>query len=68
MTEVNNLETIYSALKALSLLRANVSDVFKHLLNSSQAVNGNQDSSESANDEHIKQLTQLIGNLTTRFR
>lgn len=67
MTEVGNLDTIYSALKALSLLRANVGDVFKQLLDSSQSVN-NTSESDDVNGAHIQQFKTFVSNLTNRFR
>lgn len=71
MGDVDKLETIYSALKALGLLRANVTELFNHITNRSQvpnhADNWEQTEPTSIND-YVKDLQSLIDNLSTRFR
>lgn len=69
MAELSNPDAIYSALKALSLLRANVGEVFKHLANAPQ-LNANLTESEQqqAKDDHIAELSSKVVHINNRFR
>lgn len=69
MAEVSNIETVYSALKALSLLRATVSDVFKHLSISGSPLFGLSDSDQQENKEYqYGDLKAISNNLNARMR
>ena len=64
MAEVSNLETINSALKALSLVRATVSDVFRYLSDPPSTItSGCEEESKDFSD-----LKTFSNNLNARVR
>ena len=70
MADMDNLNTIHSALKALSLVRSATLDTLKYLANTQYQSNRDLDgdSESSKTTPYMLELSSLSGVLDTRIR
>lgn len=69
MAEVSNPETLHRGLKALSLLRVHVGDIFKHLINPPQQNSYlSEEEQQKVKANYSAELSEIMANLSNRFR